>query len=157
MLSAVYICGFLGLIVFGRLGSTILAGRRAALAAAAYLGAAVSLAMANAAPSTTACIGALGLAAFCLFGSFGPLWAIAVDLAPEASRGLVTGWVNFCGQVGGFVGPIAIGLLAGRIGSFAGGMLFMVGALLLAGVAMAVHAAKFPGSVSPQVAARHNR
>jgi sugar phosphate permease len=143
LLSAVYVSGFFGLVLFGWLGSTVMVGRRGLLAAIAYFGAAAAMLGASRAESTAGCIVGLSCAAYFLFGSFGPMWGISLDLAPTASRGLVTGWINFCGQVGGFIGPIAIGFLAGRMGSFMGGMLFMVVALACAGGVMGFHAARF--------------
>jgi sugar phosphate permease len=73
-----------------------------------------------------------------LYGVFGPFWAIAIDLAPPTARGVFTGSVNCCGQIGAFSSQIIIGLLANQMKSFTGAILFMIAALTLGAVVMSV-------------------
>jgi ACS family tartrate transporter-like MFS transporter len=42
--------------------------------------------------------------------------------------------INTMGSLGGFVGPYAVGLVREATGGFAGGMLFLSGLLVMAGV-----------------------
>lgn len=66
--------------------------------------------------------GLVGLAA-------GNLLAILQCCAPPDQVGIWTGVKNFCGNLGGIVAPLAMGLLLGRTGSYAPG--FVLGALIL--------------------------
>ena len=68
--------------------------------------------------------------------SFGPFWGLAIGLARQGSRGAFTGFINFGGQVGGFVAQIAIGKLADEMKSFHGAILFMIASLVLAAMSM---------------------
>ena len=42
--------------------------------------------------------------------------------------------INTMGSLGGFVGPYAVGFIRDATGSFQGGMLFLAGLLVLAGI-----------------------
>jgi len=59
----------------------------------------------------------------------GNLLAILQCCAPPDQVGIWTGVKNFCGNLGGIVAPLVMGLLLGRTGSYAPG--FLVGALIL--------------------------
>jgi len=131
-----YVAGFIGMMLSGYLGSSLLSHRRAYLVAACYLGTACGLLIALSATSVTNCMIGLCVGGFFLYGGFGPFWAIAIGLAPPKARGVFTGSVNCCGQIGAFSSQIIIGVLAERMKSFSGAILFMVGALLLATVVM---------------------
>lgn len=133
-----YLGGFVGMLLIGQLGSSYLAGRRPALVAGCYAAGAVFLYVAPTASQTAACVAGLTLAAFFLYGGFGPFWAISIGLTSPETRGAFTGFVNFGGQIGGFVAQIVIGWLADQNKSFHGAILFMIATLALAAVAMAV-------------------
>lgn len=123
--SLPYLCGFVGMVVIGHLGSTKLADRRAILAGGCALLSGALLYLAMSASEAAACVAWLSAAAFFIFGVFGPFWAMVVGLAAPAARGAFTGFVNFFGQSGAFCGQIAIGYLADKMGSFDGAILFM--------------------------------
>jgi len=127
--SIPYLCGFVGTVVVGALGSTLCSRHRPALVATGYLLAGVSLAVAFSATGATRCIIGLSAAAFFLYGGFGPFWAIALDLIAPNLRGAFTGFVNLGGQIGGFFAPIVVGAIVTSTKSYAGGFLFMIGAL----------------------------
>jgi sugar phosphate permease len=131
-----YFCGFAGTVVVGSLGSTLLARHRATLVAAAYLLAGVALYVAFSAQGVAGSIAGLSLAAFFLYGGFGPFWAVALDLIASDMRGSVSGFVNFGGQIGGFFAPIVVGAIVGATKSFAGGFIFMIAALLLSAASL---------------------
>jgi len=59
----------------------------------------------------------------------GNLLAILQSCAPPGQVGIWTGTMNFCGNLGGIIAPLVMGLTLGRTGSYAPG--FTVGALLL--------------------------
>ena len=127
-----YLCGFVGMVVIGKLGAGIFFGRRAALIAVSYVLAGAFLCVTFTATTVPRCVLGLSLAAFFLYGGFGPFWAVALDLVPDGLRGAFTGFVNFGGQVGGFLAPIAVGALVARTHSFTDGFLLMTAALVLA-------------------------
>ncbi|HEY5257389.1 MAG TPA: MFS transporter [Candidatus Baltobacteraceae bacterium] len=133
--SLPYVGGFFGLLAIGWLGTRV-AHARAALVAGAYVFAAVGLYVAYFSATPSQCVAAMTFAAFFLYGGFGPLWAIVLDRAPHAMHGTVAGVVNFCGQIGGFIAPVTIGLIVHATGSFGGGFAFMEGGLLAAAVAL---------------------
>ena len=127
-----YGCGFVGMIVIGKLGAGVFFRRRAALIAVSYLCAGAFLCAAFTAATVPRSVGGLSLAAFFLYGGFGPFWAVALDLVPSGMRGAFTGFVNLGGQIGGFCAPIIVGALVTRTHSFTDGFLVMTAALALA-------------------------
>lgn len=136
--SIPYFFGFLGMLVFGWLGSRVFYRQRARLVAVGYLAAGLGLYATFTAPTPAGSIAGLSAAAFFLYGGFGPVWGIALDLTPDASRGAFTGFVNCGGQIGGFFAPIVVGLIVSRTGSFTGGFLFMIAALVISAICFAV-------------------
>jgi sugar phosphate permease len=127
-----YVFGFLGMLVFGWLGSRPMYRHRALLVAAAYLLAGLGLYASYKAATPAGSVAGLSAAAFFLYGGFGPVWGIALDLTPDSARGAFSGFVNCGGQIGGFFAPIVVGLIVSHSGSFTGGFLFMIAALLIA-------------------------
>jgi sugar phosphate permease len=134
--SVPYLCGFVGTVVLGWLGSTVLVRHRPALVAASYLLAGAALSIAYRAESVGQSVAGLAAAAFFLYGGFGPFWAIALDLISADMRGSFTGLVNLGGQIGGFCAPIVVGAIVTATKSFSGGFAFMSGALLLSALSL---------------------
>jgi sugar phosphate permease len=134
--SLPFLAGFVGLLVIGRLGASLLYRYRPALIGGSYLLAALFLYRTSTAADVTQCIIGLSLAGFFLYGGFGPFWAIALDLIPDGLRGAFTGFVNLGGQIGGFAAPIVVGALVSVEKSFTGGFLFMMGALVLSAASL---------------------
>ena len=130
--SIPYLFAFLGIIIFGSLGSSKSFYRhRPVLTAISYVGAALSLFITVHVSSIAACIAALSAAALFLYGGFGPYASIILDLSPREMRGAFAGFINTGGQIGGFFAPIVVGYIVKETGSFTGGFMFMVGALLV--------------------------
>ncbi len=136
--SIPYLFGFLGMLLFGWLGSRALYRHRALLVAAGYVGAGIALFAAFRAATPTGSIAGLSAAAFFLYGGFGPIWGIALDLTPETTRGAFSGFINCGGQIGGFFAPIIVGLIVSRTGAFTDGFLTMIAALLLSAACFTV-------------------
>jgi sugar phosphate permease len=130
--SIPYIFGFLGVVLFGWLGSKVFFRHRTILTAMCYLCAAVSLFITLRVSAVGACVAGLSATALFLYGGFGPYASIVLDLAPRNMRGAFAGFINTGGQIGGFVAPIAVGYIVRDTGSFTGGLLFMMGGLLVA-------------------------
>ena len=136
LLGAVpYLCGFLAMLAVGQLGSASFFHRKSLLLGVCYLGAAASLFFALNAGTLAGAITGLSAAAACLYGSFGPFWAVAIDLTTAGNRGGLTGFINFGGQIGGFVAQIVIGKLFDMTHSFAAGLSYMIVCLVLSAVA----------------------
>lgn len=126
-----YLFGFIGLLTLGWLARTVLYRRRTALVAGAYVLAGLCLFASFRAGGTVSCIAALSAAAFFLYGSFAPFWAISLDLVPAGSHGALSGFVNLGGQIGGFFAPIAVGALVAATHSYDAGFSLMAIALVL--------------------------
>ncbi|MCL5013491.1 MAG: MFS transporter [Firmicutes bacterium] len=135
--SIPYILGFFGLIILGWLGNR--SGHfKSALVAVSYLLAGIFLYIAYHAHTVSGTVFGLSAAAFFLFGGFGPIWAIPLDLVPDTMRGSFTGLINFGGQIGGFSAPIVVGIIVSTTHSFTGGFLFMIGGLIAAAISLLI-------------------
>ncbi|WP_053959851.1 MFS transporter [Sulfobacillus thermosulfidooxidans] len=135
--SVPYVLGFFGLVIIGWIGTRI--GRyKSSLVAISYLVSGIFLYMAYNAHTIGGTVFALSAAAFFLFGGFGPIWAIPLDLIPDSLRGTFTGFVNFGGQIGGFFAPIVVGIIVTATHSFTGGFLFMIGGLIASAICLLI-------------------
>jgi sugar phosphate permease len=130
--SVPYFAGAVGMFVFGWLGSSVLYRQRCVLIAVIYVCTAVSLYVTYNVDSALHSIIGLSVAGFFLYGGFGPVWSVVLDLTPGANRGAFAGFVNCGGQIGGFFAPIVVGWIVGQTSSFTGGFIFMNVALAIA-------------------------
>lgn len=135
--SIPYLFGFLGLIVFGTLGSGSLHRKRPLMLAAGYIGTALALYFTFTADDPALCIAGLSAAAFLLYGSLSPYAALVAQLAPEGVRGGYSGFINTGGQIGGLTAPLVVGAIVKASGSYNGGFMFMIGALLIGALCFA--------------------
>ena len=67
-----------------------------------------------------------------IYASFGPFWAIPHSFLTATAAAGAIAMINSIGNLGGFVGPYAMGHIRDVTGSFNGGLLFLVGCLLSA-------------------------
>lgn len=83
-------------------------------------------------PGATGAIGALAVAAAGTYAALSLFWTLPAALlsGPAAAAGIAL--IGTIGNLGGFFGPWAIGLLRDRTGGFAGGFLFVAVGLLVA-------------------------
>ncbi|MGU3539539.1 MFS transporter [Methylobacterium sp. A54F] len=97
----------------------------------ACLVAAAGLLLAGGAASVAAVIAALSLVNVGISAAKPPLWAMPTMFlsGPAAAVGIAT--INSIGNLGGFVGPWAIGWIKDQTGSFTGGLVFVAALLLL--------------------------
>ena len=98
--------------------------RRWHVAAPALIGMFGFLASAYASAPVPALV-ALSVAAFGIWGAVGPFWAMPTSFlhGPAAAAGIAL--INSVGNVGGFVGPYALGWAREATGSFRGGILVL--------------------------------
>lgn len=100
----------------------------------ACLLAAVGLAFATSAASVFAVLIALTLVNIGISASKPPLWSMPTMFlsGPAAAAGIAT--INSLGNLGGFVGPSMIGWIHDKTGSFAGGLYFVAGLLVVSAI-----------------------
>lgn len=78
----------------------------------------------------------LTVATSCIW-SFAPtFWALPTSILTQAAAAASIGFINSIGNLGGFAGPYILGFLEKRTGSTASGLLCMVAALILGGIAV---------------------
>jgi MFS transporter, ACS family, tartrate transporter len=82
----------------------------------------VGLVWAGYAQATTAVILALAAASFGVNASKGPVWAVPSQFLSGARAAAGFGLINSLGNLGGFVGPLLIGWMKDRWGSYEAGM-----------------------------------
>ncbi len=86
-----------------------------------------------------------------IYGAFGPFWSIPSSLLTATAAAGAIAMVNSIGNLGGFVGPYAMGFIREYSGSFTGGSMFLVVCLLTAaGLLMTLRKA---GNDVPEAAA----
>lgn len=68
------------------------------------------------------------------YSSLGPLWAIPTEFLEEKSRGAAAGLVNALGNLGGYFGPLVVGIMNTRTGNFRAAFATLGGSLVLAGM-----------------------
>lgn len=69
-----------------------------------------------------------------IYGSFGPFWSIPASFLTTTAAAGAIAMINSIGNLGGFIGPYAMGYIGKATGSFTGGILFLVACLLGAAV-----------------------
>jgi MFS transporter, ACS family, tartrate transporter len=133
LLSAIPFVGAAIAMVFAGKASDLSGERRWHLAICAAIGA-IGLILASMTRSPILSLGALSIAAAGIWGSFGPFWAMPAEfLSGTAAAGAIA-LVNSIGNLGGFAGPYAVGMVKQATHSFAGGMILMAVSLVAAGM-----------------------
>ncbi|AWB20777.1 MFS transporter [Methylobacterium currus] len=100
----------------------------------ACLVASVGLLLAGGAASTIAVIAALSLVNIGISAAKPPLWAMPTMFLSGQAAAVGIATINSIGNLGGFVGPWAIGWIKDRTGSFTGGLIFVAGLLVLSAI-----------------------
>jgi ACS family tartrate transporter-like MFS transporter len=105
--------------------------RRRHLSAAAFV-AAIGLLASASAPNLPAALTALSVAAFGIWGTVGPFWALpTARVSPRAAAAGIA-LINSVGNLGGFAGPYLVGMIKSRTGNF-GYALGLIAAALVVG------------------------
>ena len=87
------------------------------------------------APQTAAAsLAMLSIAAFGIWGTLGPFWAMPTAFLRGTAAAGGIAIVNSIGNIGGFAGPFAIGWVRDATGSFEGGLLALAGVLVVGAV-----------------------
>jgi ACS family tartrate transporter-like MFS transporter len=134
MLSALpYGVGALGMIVSGR-HSDRTGERRWHVALGAIAGG-VAFALAGLVGGTALPLALLSIAMLGLAAMFGPFWSLATSFVGGAGAAAGIALINSVGNIGGFVGPYAIGAVKDATGGYTGGLI-AVGAVVACGGAL---------------------
>ncbi|MDP4024017.1 MFS transporter [Methylobacterium sp. NEAU 140] len=100
----------------------------------ACLVAAAGLMLAGGASSTVAVIAALSLVNVGISAAKPPLWAMPTMFLSGSAAAVGIATINSIGNLGGFVGPWAIGWLKDQTGGFTAGLVFVAALLVLSAV-----------------------
>ena len=83
-------------------------------------------------------IAAFSLATMALYSFPSPFWALPTVFLSGPAAAASIALINSIGNCGGFAGPVIVGQLKGATGDFTAALLFLAGALAVAG-ALALH------------------
>ena len=134
LLTAIpYVSATIGLVVVGS-RSDRTRERRWHVAGSCLIGAA-GFVLTVLAPATPAvALTTISIAAFGIWGTLGPFWAIPTALLRGTAAAGGIALVNSIGNVGGFVGPYLMGWIREATGGFTAGLLTLAGILVLGAV-----------------------
>ncbi len=125
-----YMVAAIGMVLVARRSDRT--GQRAGLVAVSALVAVCGFAAAAMVTSPTASLIALSIAALGIWGTLGPFWTMpAAFLRGSAAAGGIAA-INSVGNIGGFVGPYAVGYVRQATGDFTAGLWLMAGSMALA-------------------------
>jgi ACS family tartrate transporter-like MFS transporter len=127
-----YVVAAGGMLVVARL-SDLSGERRLYVAGPALIGAAgfVGTALVTDPVLSLVC---LSVAAFGVWSSLGPFWTLPASMLTGSAAAGGVALINSVGNVGGFVGPYAVGWVRQTTGSFASGMFLLAGMLVLGAI-----------------------
>lgn len=132
LLSALpYIVAAIGMVLIGRHSDSI-GERRWHVAGSAFLGAAGFLLSATTKSPTWALI-SISIAAFGIFGAMPTFWTMPTAVLSGTGAAAGIALINSIGNLGGFLGPYAIGLIRSHTPSFGWALVALAGALVFAG------------------------
>ncbi len=77
------------------------------------------------------------IAAIGIMSYYPPYWALPTKLLSAGVAAAAFGFINLIANLGGFVGPYAIGLLTDVTGTYLAGVLLLVASLILSGAILA--------------------
>jgi ACS family tartrate transporter-like MFS transporter len=134
LLAAIpYVSATIGLVVVGSLSDRA-RERRWHVAVPCLIGA-TGFVLTVLAPATPAvALTTLSIAAFGIWGTLGPFWAIPTALLRGTAAAGGIALVNSIGNVGGFVGPYLMGWIRDATGGFTAGLLTLAAILVLGAV-----------------------
>ena len=115
-----YICGGIGLVVWGRISDRMNERRWNLLAACVV--STFGLVIAGMTMGTWWALVGMSIAAVGFYGSKGPFWAMPPMFLTGTAAAASIAWINSIGNLGGFFGPWYVGVMKDATGSFAGGL-----------------------------------
>lgn len=134
LLSAIpYVAATVGLVVIGA-HSDRTRERARHLATACMIGAGGFIITIALPGSLALSLASLSIAAFGIWGALGPFWAMPTALLSGTAAAGGIALVNSVGNIGGFVGPYAIGWIREQTGGFGSGLLALAVVLIVGAV-----------------------
>jgi ACS family tartrate transporter-like MFS transporter len=130
-----YIVAAVGMVLIARHSDAH--GERRWHVAIPLLVAAAGLVLSVFAESTALAVFAISLAALGIWGSLGPFWAMPTAVLHGTAAAAGIAWINSVGNLGGFLGPYAVGAIRDLTGGF-GASLGTLAAILVVGVGLAL-------------------
>jgi MFS transporter, ACS family, tartrate transporter len=127
-----YVCGAISMVIWGWYSDRI-NERRWNLFIACVV-AAIGLIVAGQTIGTPWAVVGMSIAAIGLYGSKGPFWTFPSMILTGTAAASGIAWINCIGNLGGFIGPTAVGWAKDYTGSFASGLYVLAGFALLAAV-----------------------
>jgi ACS family tartrate transporter-like MFS transporter len=94
----------------------------------------VGLAIARSTGSVAVGLAGFTLAASGIYGRMAPFWALPGTFLSGASAAAVVGSINCIANTGGFFGPYIVGFLTDKTGTYAAGVLYLIGSAIVAGL-----------------------
>lgn len=129
--SLPFFAGTVGCIAGGYISDKYFVGKRRNLIVIAELITAVCLILTYTTPNQTLAMTFLTLTGFFICIAFTGIWALPMNLLPGDVMGSSAAFINFAGQIAGFISPIVMGMLVQKAaGSFGTAFSFLVIAML---------------------------
>jgi ACS family tartrate transporter-like MFS transporter len=125
-----YVVAAVGMVWIGRHSDAT--GERRWHVAAPASGAAAGLLLCGFTDTPGLALATLSLAALGIWGALGPFWAMPTAWLGTATAAAGIAWINSVGNLGGFLGPYAVGLIIDATGGFAAAMFALSLSLVLA-------------------------
>jgi MFS transporter, ACS family, tartrate transporter len=133
-----YVVAAAGMVLVARRSDR--SGNRAGLVAVSACVGAVGFAGAALVQSPVASLAALSIAALGIWGTLGPFWAMPPAFLRGAAAAGGIAVINSVGNIGGFIGPYAVGYVRQATGDFAAGLWSMAASLVVAAfIAIVLH------------------
>jgi MFS transporter, ACS family, tartrate transporter len=137
LLSAIpYLAATAGLVVIGS-RSDRTGERRWHVAVPCLIGAAGFVLTVIAPPTPAIALTTLSIAAFGIWGTLGPFWAMPTAMLRGSAAAGGIALVNSIGNIGGFAGPYLMGWIRDATGAFSAGLLTLA-VILICGAAIAI-------------------
>lgn len=131
-----YICGGIGLVVWGRISDRMNERRWNLLGACVV--STIGLAIAGLTMGTWWAMVGLCIATFGFYGSKGPFWSMPPMFMTGTAAAASIAWINSIGNLGGFFGPWYVGAVKDATGSYAGGLYGLAFLCLISSVVCAL-------------------
>ena len=131
-----YICGGIGLVVWGRVSDRMKERRWNLLGACVV--STIGLVIAGLTMGTWWALVGMSIAAIGFYGSKGSFWAMPPMFLTGTGAAAAIAWINSIGNLGGFFGPWYVGFMKDATGSFAGGLYGLALLSLMAAVVCAL-------------------
>jgi D-galactonate transporter len=131
-----YLIGAIGMVIAGR-HSDATGERIWHVALPLFVSGAAFTWSAHAGPLPLVMLG-LSLAILGIYAAIGTFWSLPTSILTGTGAAAGLALINSIGNCGGFVGPVVVGQLKGATGDFTAALLFLAGALAVAG-ALALH------------------